>query len=111
MASKVASIRSVKRRSVLARGLRPTESLGIVPMHVVFASLPLAAAFLAVPQFLPQLARVRRAGTMAGGSWSGGAVLSPDGRLPAAGHAVGVDGVPVQGHGRCLSGHLAADLR
>src|SRR3984957_5244983 len=76
MASKVASIRSVKRRSVLARGLRPTESLGIVPMHVVFASLPLAAAFLAVPQFLPQLARVRRAGTMAGVSWSWAALTS-----------------------------------
>ena len=30
-------------------------------MQTVFALLPLVAAFLAVPQFLPQLARVRRA--------------------------------------------------
>jgi hypothetical protein len=35
-------------------------------MHAVFESLPLVAAFLAVPQFLPQLSRVRRAGTTAG---------------------------------------------
>ena len=39
-------------------------------MQTVFALLPLVAAFLAVPQFLPQLARVRRAGTTAGVSWS-----------------------------------------
>ena len=39
-------------------------------MQAVFASLPLVAAFLAVPQFLPQLARVRRASTTAGVSWS-----------------------------------------
>ena len=45
-------------------------------MHIVFASLPLVAAFLAVPQFLPQLARVRRAGTMAGVSWSWAALTS-----------------------------------
>jgi uncharacterized protein with PQ loop repeat len=45
-------------------------------MHTVFASLPLVAAFLAVPQFLPQLARVRRAGTMAGVSWSWAALTS-----------------------------------
>src|SRR6202012_6297623 len=50
--------------------------MGIVPMHVVFASLPLAAAFLAAPQFLPQLARVRRAGTVAGVSWSWAALTS-----------------------------------
>ena len=45
-------------------------------MHTVLASLPLAAAVLAVPQFLPQLARVRRAGTMAGVSWSWAALTS-----------------------------------
>jgi uncharacterized protein with PQ loop repeat len=45
-------------------------------MHIVFASLPLVAAFLAVPQFLPQLARVRRTGTMAGVSWSWAALTS-----------------------------------
>jgi len=45
-------------------------------MHAVFASLPLVAAFLAVPQFLPQLARVRRTGTVAGVSWSWAALTS-----------------------------------
>ena len=34
------------------------------------------AAVLAVPQFLPQLARVRRAGTVAGVSWSWAALTS-----------------------------------
>jgi len=45
-------------------------------MQTVFASLPLVAAFLAVPQFLPQLSRVRRAGTTAGVSWSWAALTS-----------------------------------
>ena len=45
-------------------------------MHTVFALLPLVAAFLAVPQFWPQLARVRRAGTSAGVSWSWAALTS-----------------------------------
>src|SRR5579862_1788576 len=45
-------------------------------MQTVFALLPLAAAFLAVPQFWPQLARVRRAGTTAGVSWSWAALTS-----------------------------------
>ena len=45
-------------------------------MQAVFASLPLVATFLAVPQFLPQLARVRRAGTTAGVSWSWAALTS-----------------------------------
>ena len=36
-----------------------------------------SAAFLAVPQFLPQLARVRRAGTMAGVPWSRAALKRP----------------------------------
>ena len=45
-------------------------------MRTVFALLPLAAACLAVPQFLPQLARVRRAGTTAGVSWSWAALTS-----------------------------------
>jgi uncharacterized protein with PQ loop repeat len=45
-------------------------------MQLLFASLPLVAAFLAVPQFLPQLVRVRRAGTTAGVSWSWAALTS-----------------------------------
>ena len=45
-------------------------------MQTVYALLPLVAAFLAVPQFLPQLARVRRAGTTAGVSWSWAALTS-----------------------------------
>jgi uncharacterized protein with PQ loop repeat len=45
-------------------------------MRTVFALLPLAAACLAVPQFLPQLARVRRAGSTAGVSWSWAALTS-----------------------------------
>ena len=45
-------------------------------MHTLFTSLPLVAAVLAVPQFLPQLARVRRAGTTAGVSWSWAALTS-----------------------------------
>jgi uncharacterized protein with PQ loop repeat len=47
-----------------------------VPVQTVYALLPLVAAFLAVPQFLPQLARVRRAGTTAGVSWSWAALTS-----------------------------------
>ncbi len=45
-------------------------------MQTVFALFPLVAAFLAVPQFLPQLARVRRTGTTAGVSWSWAALTS-----------------------------------
>jgi uncharacterized protein with PQ loop repeat len=45
-------------------------------MQTVFASLPLVAACLAVPQFLPQLARVRRAGSTAGVSWLWAALTS-----------------------------------
>jgi len=45
-------------------------------MQTVYALLPLVAAFLAVPQFLPQLARVRRASTTAGVSWSWAALTS-----------------------------------
>jgi uncharacterized protein with PQ loop repeat len=45
-------------------------------MQPVFALLPLVAACFAVPQFLPQLARVRRAGTTAGVSWSWPALTS-----------------------------------
>jgi uncharacterized protein with PQ loop repeat len=45
-------------------------------MHAVFSLLPLAAAILAVPQFLPQLARVRRTGQTAGVSWSWAALTS-----------------------------------
>jgi uncharacterized protein with PQ loop repeat len=50
--------------------------MGNVPMQTVFALLPLVAAVLAVPQFWPQLARVRRAGTTAGVSWSWAALTS-----------------------------------
>jgi len=45
-------------------------------MQTVFSLLPLVAAVLAVPQFLPQLARVRRGGTTAGVSWSWAALTS-----------------------------------
>ena len=45
-------------------------------MHAIFSSLPLLAAVLAVPQFLPQLARLRRTGQAAGVSWSWAALTS-----------------------------------
>jgi uncharacterized protein with PQ loop repeat len=45
-------------------------------MHAVFSSLPLVAAILAVPQFLPQLARLRCTGETAGVSWSWAALTS-----------------------------------
>ena len=45
-------------------------------MDAVFSSLPLVAAVLAVPQFLPQLARLRRTGETAGVSWSWAALTS-----------------------------------
>jgi uncharacterized protein with PQ loop repeat len=48
----------------------------MVPVQTVFALLPLVAAALAVPQFLPQLARISRAGTVAGVSWSWAALTS-----------------------------------
>jgi uncharacterized protein with PQ loop repeat len=45
-------------------------------MHAVFSLLPLVAAILAVPQFLPQLARLQRTGQTAGVSWSWAALTS-----------------------------------
>lgn len=45
-------------------------------MHAVFSLLPLAAAILAAPQFLPQLARLARTGETAGVSWSWAALTS-----------------------------------
>jgi uncharacterized protein with PQ loop repeat len=45
-------------------------------VHAVFSLLPLMAAVLAVPQFLPQLARLRRTGKTAGVSWSWAALTS-----------------------------------
>jgi len=45
-------------------------------MHAIFSLLPLAAAALAVPQFLPQLARLHRTGQTAGVSWSWAALTS-----------------------------------
>jgi uncharacterized protein with PQ loop repeat len=45
-------------------------------MHTALGLLPLAAAILAVPQFLPQLARLRRTGETAGVSWSWAALTS-----------------------------------
>jgi uncharacterized protein with PQ loop repeat len=45
-------------------------------MHAAFSLLPLVAAILAVPQFLPQLARLRRTGKTAGVSWSWAALTS-----------------------------------
>jgi uncharacterized protein with PQ loop repeat len=45
-------------------------------MNAAFSLLPLVAAVLAVPQFLPQLARLRRTGETAGVSWSWAALTS-----------------------------------
>lgn len=45
-------------------------------MNALFNLLPLVAATLAVPQFLPQLLRLRRTGTSAGVSWSWAAFTS-----------------------------------
>jgi uncharacterized protein with PQ loop repeat len=45
-------------------------------MRALFSLLPLVAATLAVPQFLPQLARLRRTGQTAGVSWSWAALTS-----------------------------------
>ena len=45
-------------------------------MYAVFNLLPLVAAALAVPQFLPQLARLRHTGETAGVSWSWAALTS-----------------------------------
>ena len=45
-------------------------------MHVLLSLLPLVAAILAVPQFVPQLARLRRTGQTAGVSWSWAALTS-----------------------------------
>ena len=45
-------------------------------MHAALGLLPLLAAILAVPQFLPQLARLRRTGETAGVSWSWAALTS-----------------------------------
>src|ERR1700691_6191716 len=56
----------------------PDRITEMTPMQTVYALLPLVAASLAVPQFLPQLARVRRAGTTAGVSWSWAALTSVD---------------------------------
>jgi uncharacterized protein with PQ loop repeat len=45
-------------------------------MRAVFSLLPLMAAVLAVPQFMPQLARLHRTGETAGVSWSWAALTS-----------------------------------
>jgi uncharacterized protein with PQ loop repeat len=45
-------------------------------MRAAVNLLPLVAAILAVPQFLPQLARLRRTGETAGVSWSWAALTS-----------------------------------
>lgn len=45
-------------------------------MNSVLGLLPLAAAIFAVPQFLPQLARLRRTGDTAGVSWTWAALTS-----------------------------------
>jgi uncharacterized protein with PQ loop repeat len=46
------------------------------PMRAVLNSLPLVAAILAVPQFLPQLVRLQRRGDAPGVSWSWAALTS-----------------------------------
>ena len=45
-------------------------------MHAVFGLLPMLAAVLAVPQFVPQLLRVHRTDDTAGVSWSWAALTS-----------------------------------
>jgi uncharacterized protein with PQ loop repeat len=45
-------------------------------MRSVIGLLPLSAAIFAVPQFLPQLARLRRTGDIAGVSWTWAALTS-----------------------------------
>ena len=45
-------------------------------MRAVFSSLPLVAAILAAPQFLPQLTRPARTGQTAGVSWPWAALTS-----------------------------------
>lgn len=45
-------------------------------VRAFMTSLPLAAALFAVPQFLPQLARLRRTGDTAGVSWTWAALTS-----------------------------------
>jgi hypothetical protein len=69
---------SPRSRVICSLSQRPATEiiLGEAPMQTVFASLPLVAAVLTVPQFLPQLARVRSAGTVAGVSWSWAALTS-----------------------------------
>jgi hypothetical protein len=66
-----------------------------------------------VPKRPMMLASAWAAVLLAAAAVSGrtGLGLGPGRRILAPGHAVGVDGVPVQGHGRRLTGHLAADPR
>jgi hypothetical protein len=47
-----------------------------ISMRAALSLLPLLAAILAVPQFLPQLSRLRRTGETAGVSWSWAALTS-----------------------------------
>src|SRR5215469_1074890 len=61
--------------NIICREL-PYRSTEGSSMHAVLSLLPLVAAVLAVPQFLPQLARLRRTGQTAGVSWSWAALTS-----------------------------------
>jgi uncharacterized protein with PQ loop repeat len=54
----------------------PCQATGGSSMRAALGLLPLVAAILAVPQFLPQLARLRRTGETAGVSWSWAALTS-----------------------------------
>ena len=54
----------------------PGQATGGSSMRATLSLLPLIAAILAVPQFLPQLARLRRTGETAGVSWSWAALTS-----------------------------------
>src|ERR671935_3143172 len=64
----------LSRHRLPSRGFhRVTEGSSV---YAVFSSLPLVAAILAVPQFLPQLARLHRTGETAGVSWSWAALTS-----------------------------------
>jgi uncharacterized protein with PQ loop repeat len=69
-----AKISGLIRNRLSLSGFRP--SAWGSSMHTAFSLLPLTAAILAVPQFLPQLTRLARTGETAGVSWSWAALTS-----------------------------------
>src|SRR5215468_11269406 len=64
------------RNRLSLRSYPPCRATGGSPMRAVFSSLPLVAAILAAPQFLPQLTRPARTGQTAGVSWPWAALTS-----------------------------------